>query len=70
MENKNPHPPAWKIWILIIMIIQLIAAIQSFRIHQQMWDAQNQHLEDRIQLERKLWENLKQQVQPVLHKIH
>lgn len=37
-EKKNPRIPPWKVWILIIVTIQLIAAFQSHRVHQQMWE--------------------------------
>lgn len=41
-EKKNPRLPAWKVWILIIVTVQLISAIQNHRIHQQMWEVLNQ----------------------------
>lgn len=41
-EKKNPRLPVWKVWILIIVTVQLIGAIQNHRIHQQMWEALNQ----------------------------
>lgn len=37
-EKNNPHPPAWKMWILAIIMFQLFAAIQSYRVYQQMWE--------------------------------
>lgn len=37
-EKKNPHIPAWKVWILIITTIQAVSAVQNYMIHQQLWD--------------------------------
>lgn len=37
-EKKNLHIPPWKVWVLVITTAQAINAIQSFRIHQQMWE--------------------------------
>lgn len=38
MEKKNPRIPPWKVWILIIITIQAISAIQNFWSHRLLWD--------------------------------
>lgn len=46
MESKKPHPSAWKIWILVVVTVQILTAIQNHCIHQQcaescqlLWDS-------------------------------
>ena len=53
MKNKNnPQTPKWKLWIVIITMVQALTAIQSYRIGQEQWQVLeqqarciNQHLE-------------------------
>lgn len=35
-EQKRPHIPAWKVWLLVITTAMAISAVQDYRTHQQM----------------------------------
>ncbi len=55
-ENKKPHIPEWKVWLLAIAIVQLITTIQNCRAHHQMCGTiyhiqatQNQALQDEVE---------------------
>lgn len=51
-EKKNPRIPPWKVWILVLSIIQAVGAVQNFRSHQLLWDAilqQNQVVVEHIE---------------------
>ena len=53
-EKKNPRLPAWKVWILIIAMVQALTAIQNCWFHHQC--IQNRQL---------LWDSINQQAQIV-----
>ena len=48
-KEKKPRIPAWKAWILVLSFMQILSAVQSYRVqhqnsqcHQILWDLVNQ----------------------------
>lgn len=71
-EKKKPHIPAWKVWLLAITTIQLIATIQNCRAHQQMWETihhlratQNQVLQNEVEYHK----NMNRSLELILQKL-
>lgn len=61
--RKHPPVPAWKVWILIIVIIQTMLAILNVLDHQQMREAIHDNramLEQEIQTNREHYEEFSQ----------
>ncbi len=56
-EEKNPHFPAWKIWILISLIVsQILTSVQIRQANEELWktvirleDHLSDHLDNEIQ---------------------
>lgn len=38
-DKKNSRIPPWKVWILVLSVMQAVSAVRNFRSHQLLWDA-------------------------------
>ena len=48
-EKKNPHIPPWRVWIIVLLVIQIISTARNNQVHQQLWNSLNEHTESTSQ---------------------